>query len=186
MNDSSKIFKGSRQDDFFSTCEGCKSVCCKGARPPLTLKRISIIRDYLLAEKIDIKRPFVRKGYSFPRENSHGYCIFFDTKTKMCKIHFFKPETCVAGPITFDIDVVSGVIEWYLKSKKICMLVGALYRDEDKLREHLRSAKMEINTLVRELPKKELLAILNIDEPETFKIAEDRLDSDFSKAYCAP
>ena len=182
MKDLPKIsVENSRQNCFFYICEKCESVCCKGARPPLTFKRISIINEYLLAKKIDIKRPFEKREYSFPKENSNGYCVFFDAKTKKCNIHLLKPETCVAGPVTFDINIGKGIINWYLKSEKICKLAGMFYRDNDMLRKHLESAKREINNLIRGLSKKELLTILSIEEPDTFKIGEDPLDSEVLK-----
>ncbi len=168
--------KVSRQDDFFSVCENCPSVCCKGARPPLSLSRSETIKEYLLVNSIKIIEPFEKKEYSFPREYSDEHCIFFDAQMKKCKIHPLKPETCVAGPITFDINFDSGNVEWYLKTEKICKLAGALYRDKGRLQHHLSSAKAEINNLIKDLSKKELLAILRIDEPDTFKIDEDKLD----------
>lgn len=177
MKSMPKTSVGSRQNNFFATCENCVSPCCKEARPPLTSERIALIGKYLLAEGIDIERPFVRGKYSYPREIRDKYCIFFDAGAKKCKVHPLKPETCVAGPITFDINIDRGYIEWYLKTENICRLAGALHRDKEKLQEHLKSAKMEINVLVNSLSAKELLTILSISEPETFKIGEDQLDS---------
>lgn len=166
-----------RQDDFSKICSNCKSVCCKGARPPLTLERIQIISSILFSaggmESLSLRRWYCRGEYVFPRENSRG-CVFLDDRNT-CMIHSFKPETCVAGPITFDINFKKRVIVWYLKKEEICPLAGALYHDKDKLKRHLESAKKEIKTLVRQLPKEELLAILKIEEPETFKIGEDSL-----------
>ena len=176
MKDSSKQSEDYRQNDFFNICEDCQSPCCRGAKPPLSSARMRIIKEYLLVNKIGIEEPFDEREYSFPKENQDEYCIFFDKDTKRCRIHALKPETCVAGPVTFDINICMGNIEWYLKSEKICGLAGALYRNKDKLREHLNSAKREINALIRDLSKKELLTILSIDEPETFKISEDKLD----------
>ena len=181
MVDSSKVYANSRQSSFFHICEECRSVCCKEARPPLTSERISTIKEYLSKRETDVKKPFKRSGYSFPRETSDGYCIFFDDEAKKCKIHALKPETCVAGPITFDINVGKGVIEWYLKTEKICKLAGILSRDDEMLKKHLKSAKREINNLLRSLSKEELLTILTIDEPDTFKIDEDKLDSETLK-----
>lgn len=157
--------------------------CCREARPPLIERRMNIIRDYLLSGKIgfEYENLFERKDYSFPKETADQLCIFLDTKTKKCKIQAIKPETCVAGPITFDINIEQGIIEWYLKTEKICKLAGHLYRDKDELRKHLKSSKREINILVKELPKKELLTIIKIDEPETFKIDEDPLDLEVLK-----
>ena len=178
-----KQLKSSGQNNFYHICESCTVVCCREARPPLTERRINIIRDYLLSEKIEfeVKNLFEREEYSFPKETSDKLCIFSDAKTKKCKIHHLKPETCIAGPITFDINIKKGTIEWYLKTEKICQLASYLYRDKNELRKHLKSAKREINNLVKELSKNELLTIIRIDEPETFKIEEDPLDSEVLK-----
>lgn len=185
MEETSKLLlKSSRESSFFNICEKCSKTCCRKARPPLTSKRINIIKEFLLTEKIEIKSPFKKEIYTFPREVSNGYCVFFDVKARECKIHLLKPETCVVGPITFDINIEKGAIEWYLKSEKICNLADMLYRNQDILKKHVESAKREINNLVKTLSKKELLAILSIEEPDTFKIGEDALDSEVLKKLC--
>lgn len=109
-------------------------------------------------------------------EDHEGYCIFYDRAAKKCRIHPVKPETCVAGPVTFDINKNSGKIEWYLKFEEICPLAGVMYRDKNALREHLQTAKREIMRLVRELPAEALRTILKREEPETFKIDEDDVE----------
>jgi len=91
-------------------------------------------------------------------------------------IHPVKPETCVAGPITFDINAKTGRIEYFVKMESICQLAGIVYRDKELLQEHLESATKEILRLVEELDSKALRAILRKDEPETFKIDEDKTD----------
>lgn len=120
--------------------------------------------------------PFVKEDYTHPRETAEGYCVFFDAKTKRCRVHSVKPETCVAGPITFDINVSKGRMVWYLKRKKICGLAGSLHHDEGRLCEHLKSAQRELTTLVENLPPGDLLSILRIPEPDTFKIGEAELN----------
>jgi len=114
--------------------------------------------------------------YTFPKENKGGNCIFFNKGTGRCIIHLVKPETCVSGPVTFDINLKTGKIEWFLKMEKICPLAGILYKDKDALWSHLEFAKREIITLVHDLNPEELSAILKIEELETFKIGEDELD----------
>lgn len=165
-----------RQRNFFDVCGGCRIHCCRDARPPLTETRMRIIEEYLETHGIRIEKPFMQAGYAFPREDHEGYCIFYDRASKKCRIHQVKPETCVAGPITFDINKNSGKIEWYLKFEEICPLAGAMYRDKDALREHLQTAKREIMRLVRELPPEALRTILKREEPETFKIDEDDVE----------
>jgi len=92
-----------------------------------------------------------------------------------------KPETCVAGPITFDINKETEKIEWFIKMEKICPLAGLVFEDKDLLKSHVRSAKREIKRLIKELDSDALTAILKKDEPETFKIDQDRHRKAYSK-----
>jgi Fe-S-cluster containining protein len=173
--------KSERQNNFFRICEHCKTSCCRNARPPLTSKRRRIIEEYVKEQRIPIVDPFVQEAYLFPKEDAEGYCIFRDKKTKKCLIHPVKPETCVAGPITFDINKRTQKIEWHLKMEKICPLAGALYKNKEVLRNHLKVAKKEISALVQDLDTGALEAILKIEEPETFKIAEDNIHNDVTE-----
>jgi Fe-S-cluster containining protein len=167
--------KGARQDDFFDVCINCKDGCCWGARPPLTVERKRIIESYLREHRIPIENPFTRTEYDFPREDAAGYCVFYDRQTRHCRVHAVKPETCAAGPVTFNLNRASGKIEWFLKMEQICQLAGKLYRNKPRLEKHLEAAKKEITSLVSELDPGALQAILKIDEPETFKIGEDNI-----------
>jgi len=172
------LLKGERQSNFFNVCIGCIPSCCRGVRPPLTVRRRQIIAAYLKEQGFHVENPFTQTEYIFPREDAEGYCIFFDRKTKRCQIHPVKPETCVAGPVTFDINVKNKKIEWHLKMEKVCSLAGAIGRDEEALKKHLDSAKREISRLVSELDSESLKAVLKIGEPETFKIGEDNIGED--------
>jgi Fe-S-cluster containining protein len=116
--------------------------------------------------------------YTFPKEDAEGYCAFYDKKTKECRVQSVKPETCVAGPVTFDLNTKSQKIEWYLKTEKMCPLAGKLYKNEPMLKRHLESAKKEIIRLVRDLNPEALQTTLKIEEPETFKIDEDNVGKD--------
>ena len=169
--------KSRRQIDFFDTCSRCRTgwSCCHETTPPVSGERRKIIEAYLRANKIGVKNPFVEADYVFPRLVADGYCVFHDKKTRKCLIHPVKPETCVAGPITFDIRTDTSKIEWFIKMDKICQLAGRVYVDEALLQKHLASAKKEISTLVEELDSEALGAILKKEEPETFKISEDIL-----------
>jgi len=138
-----------------------------------------IIESYLKGNGTHVEDAFEeKKAYRFPREIEERRCCFFDRKTKKCQVHAVKPETCVAGPITFDINGDTGKIEWYLKTEKICPLAGALFRSKNELQRHVESAKRELLTLVRDLDAEALQAILKIGEPDTFKIDEDDLDAE--------
>ena len=166
-----------RQENFFETCSQCKTSwsCCHETTPPLTNTRRKIIDDFLAKNNIRIKNPFVKTDYVFPRLGKNGYCIFHDKKTRKCLVHDVKPETCVAGPITFDINVGTGKIEWFIKMEKICALAGRVHKDSVSLEIHLGLAKKEISRLVKELDSRALCAILKKDEPETLKIDENTI-----------
>jgi len=125
-----------------------------------------------------VDKSFEISEYVFPRETRDGFCVFFDEETRRCRVYVVKPETCVAGPITFDINLQMGKIEFYLKFERTCPLAGKLKKDMIALENHLNSAKRELLTLVGELDTEALLAILQIDEPETWKIGETSLNKD--------
>lgn len=165
--------KDERQNNFFNVCENCKDSCCQNARPPINRKRKEMIEAYLKQHKILIENPFVQASYIFPKEDIEGYCIFYDKTTMKCLVHPVKPETCVAGPVTFDINVLNRKIEWFLKKEKICPLAGTLHANEQILKKHLETAKKEILTLVSGLDSEALRTILKIEEPETCKIDEN-------------
>jgi Fe-S-cluster containining protein len=166
-----------RQSDFFDVCAECKTgySCCNDTTPPVTNERRRIIEDYLKMNRASIANPFQRTEYVFPRLAGDGYCVFHDKKTRKCKIHPVKPETCVAGPITFDVNSKTGNIEWFIKTDRICQLAGIVYQDTQLLRKHLASAKREVLRLVAQLSPEELKTILKKEEPETFRIGEDPL-----------
>lgn len=169
---------GKRQNNFFDTCSQCKTKynCCHDTRPPITSNRRKIIETYLKAAKITLERAFIEADYVYPRLNSGKYCVFHDKTTRKCLIHPVKPETCVAGPITFGINQKTKRIEWYIKMEKTCQLAGVVYKSRRLLRKHLKSAKKEIRRLLNELDSEALIAILKKEEPETFKIGEDNID----------
>jgi len=173
---SQKVGREFRQTNFFYICKNCELNCCKEAKPPITPNRRAIIETYLETAGINIENLFEKHAYTFPKEYEDGYCVFLDRSTRKCKIHLVKPETCVSGPVTFDINLKTRKIEWFLKMEKICPLAGIIRKDKETFLNHVMSAKRELLTLVRDLDAQELSTILRIDEPETFKIGEDQLD----------
>jgi Fe-S-cluster containining protein len=136
---------------------------------------MKIIENYLKShERID-GSIFTNSGYSFPSVDSIGFCVFYDKETKKCRVHEVKPETCRAGPITFDINFYTKKIEWFLKTRELCLFAGKLFETPEQLNQHLKVAKQEITRLICNLEPAALQAILKIDEPQTFKIGEDPL-----------
>ncbi|MEM4164993.1 MAG: YkgJ family cysteine cluster protein [Nitrososphaerales archaeon] len=165
-----------RQNDFFNICGHCTIECCRDAKPPITQKRKEIIERYIEEKGIPISAPFVSSEYTYPREDESGYCVFYDKSSRRCAIQPVKPETCVAGPFTFDINKEIGVIEWYLKMEKICPLAGVMFRDKMMFEKHFKAARREIFNLLTEIKPHALKAILKREEPDTFKIRDEKLN----------
>jgi Fe-S-cluster containining protein len=165
----------------FDVCSKCKTICCQNAKPPISSKRKKIIQKHLKNQKINIKEPFTKEDYSYPSVDQQEYCKLFNKETGKCQVHTVKPETCVAGPITFDINFSTRKLEWFLKKSEICAYAGILYHDKISLQDHFEVAKKQITELVKQLNANELRAIMKIDEPQTFKVGEDDLPIEVTK-----
>ncbi len=165
----------------FDVCGKCKIICCQDAKPPLSNNRKKIIQEYLKNQKISLKEPFTKEDYSYPSVDKQVYCRLFNKKTGKCKVHSVKPETCVAGPITFEFNFSTKKIVWFLKKSNICAYAGALYNDKASFKDHFEVAKKQITGLVKQLSADELRAIVKIDEPQTFKVGEDDLPVEVAK-----
>jgi hypothetical protein len=165
----------------FDVCSECKMMCCQGANPPLSAKRKKIIIAYLKKECTYSAVVFDDEAYSHPKADSQEYCVLYNRDTGKCRVHSVKPETCVAGPITFDINLQAGKVEWFLKKGSICAFAQKLYADDTKFHEHFEAVKPEIIRLICELDAEALRAILKIPEPETFKVGENELPLEVRK-----
>ena len=96
-------------------------------------------------------------------------------------VHSVKPETCVAGPITFDINLRKGMLEFFLKKSEICAFAGLLFNEKPALKEHFKVAREQIVELVKQLSAEELIALTKIDEPQTFKFCEEPLPPEVAR-----
>jgi Fe-S-cluster containining protein len=159
----------------FDLCCQCKDGCCQYAKPPLTLERQKIIGDYLKKQCVRIEKPFTHEKYTFPTVDEFGFCAFYTKERRKCLVHPVKPETCRAGPITFDINSRTRKVEWHLKMFEDCALAKKLYGDSDLFRKHFEVARAELLRLICELDMVALQAVLRIEEPRTFKIGEQDL-----------
>lgn len=159
----------------YNVCSECKSTCCQDAKPPLSESRKKIIKEYLNKQQIKADKPFSKESYSYPSVDEQILCAFYSKRTKRCIVHQVKPETCRAGPITFDINCKTKQVQYFLKKSEICVYAGELYNDKAAFKEHYEAAKKEIICLIRELSAVELLELMKIDEPQTFKVGEDDL-----------
>jgi Fe-S-cluster containining protein len=150
-------------DIFSRICEDCGGRCCYEAHPPLTNDRIRLIE-----QDRSWKEALEWKGYQRFRTRDDGYCIMLNHTR--CMINGSKPETCRAGPFTFDVE--DGKLALYLKKESICPLVRKLKACPPAYHEQYDLAIRELVRLVTALPPEELREILRIEEPETEKVAE--------------
>jgi len=137
-----------------------------GAMPPLTQRRI----DILLANGISTQQ-IKFKGYKRLRLKPDGFCVLF--QDGICSVHSVKPETCVAGPFTFDVK--GTILQIFLKKPSICPMVEFLKKDGKAYEGLFELSVNKIVDLVNGLPPEELAEIVKIDEPETELVAEIKL-----------
>jgi uncharacterized protein len=143
--------------------------CCFGARPPLSQERIDILLSSgVLEDAIEFE------GYKRLRLKPDGFCVLF--QDGKCSIHSNKPETCVAGPFTFDIS--EGMLQIFLKRESICPMVRFLKANRKAYDGLFETSVEMIMHLISAVPEAEMVEILKIDEPETDLVAEIRLCPD--------
>jgi uncharacterized protein len=149
-------------------CSGCYLYggCCFEAKPPLSQERIDILLKNGVAEDAI---EFV--GYRRLRLKQDGFCVLF--QNGKCSIHCIKPETCVAGPFTFDIK--DNVLQIFLKRDNICPMVRFLKANRKAYDGLFETSVENIMHLVNSVPAAEMAEILKIEEPETDLVAEIQL-----------
>jgi uncharacterized protein len=154
-------------DDWFSRagaiCVRCGGRCCIDAHPPVS----GDCYRRLVAQGVP-EDSFEWRGYRAVKAREDGVCIF--CTGNRCSIHAIKPETCRAGPFTFDVK--SDRIEIFLKHEAICPVVRLLEDVPEAYGHQFALAKKSITRLVAHLTDAELAAICSIGEPETRKVAE--------------
>jgi uncharacterized protein len=149
-------------------CNECHLVggCCFDARPPLSQERIDILlKNGVSADAVEFA------GYKRLRLKPDGFCVLF--QDGKCSIHSIKPETCVAGPFTFDIK--ENVLQIFIKRESICPMVRFLKANRKAFDGLFEASVERIMELVSSVPPQEMAEILKIDEPETDLVAEIRL-----------
>ena len=144
-------------------CLRCGGHCCNDAHPPIS----GTCYQRLRAEGVP-EEHFEQDGYRYIRTRSDDTCILWNGGK--CAIHAIKPETCRAGPFTFDVK--GDIIEIFLKFETICPLVRVLKEVPDAYNQQYALAVKSITNLVSHLTDEELSAVCRIEEPETEKVAE--------------
>ena len=71
--------------------------------------------------------------------------------------------------MTFDINLRSRKVEWFLKKAEVCALAKRLCENEALFKAHFTVARAELLQLIRELDAEALRAMMLIAEPETVK-----------------
>jgi uncharacterized protein len=137
--------------------------CCFEARPPLSQERI----DILTTNGVD-PDAIEFAGYKRLKLRQDGFCILF--RDGKCSIHTIKPETCVAGPFTFDI--VGTTLQIFLKQESICPMVRFLKADRKAYDSLFEVSVQKIINLAKAVPASEMAEILKIEEPETDLVAK--------------
>jgi len=141
----------------------CGGHCCDDAHPPISLN----CQERLLAAGVS-QTAFETNGYRRLRTNPDHTCILM--KDNMCLIHAIKPETCRAGPFTFDVD--GDTIRIFLKHASICPIVTLLKEVPEAYGQQYDLALENITNLVAHLTDAEIREINRIDEPDTDLVAE--------------
>ena len=137
--------------------------CCFEARPPLSQDRIDILLENGVSpDAIEFA------GYKRLRLKPDGFCLLF--QNGRCSIHSIKPETCVAGPFTFDMK--GTLLQIFLKKESICPMVRFLKVNRKAYDELFEVSLKKILDLVKAVPALEMAEILKIEEPETDLVAE--------------
>lgn len=144
-------------------CMRCGGHCCDDAHPPIS----EHCYRRLVAEGVP-DNAFERNGYRYVRTRADGTCMLWNGGR--CGIHGIKPETCGAGPFTFDVK--GDTIEIFLKFETICPLVRLFKDVPEAYDQQYAKAVKSITRLVSNLTDEEIAAICRIEEPETEKVAE--------------
>lgn len=144
-------------------CMRCGGHCCVNAHPPVSRS----CAERLLASGISPDQ-FEYTGYKRLKVKENGVCIL--SEQGVCRIHSVKPETCRAGPFTFDVK--GDIIEIFLKYERICPLVKLLKEIPEAYQQQYDLAVKSITNLVSNLTPGEISAICCIDEPDTEKVSE--------------
>ena len=118
----------------------CGGHCCDDAHPPVTKNRF----DQLIAAGVP-EVYFEKNGYLRLRTRPDGTCILMENRK--CTCHRVKPETCRAGPFTFDVE--GDRIRIFLKHPSICPIVPLLKEEPGAYRQQYERAVTNITNLVR-------------------------------------
>ena len=93
-----------------NNCQDCGN-CCRETE--MILSDRDIARIMKNGRKNLLPNNFVDKtddGF-FQLKNINGHCVFFDLKTKLCKIYENRPQGCRFYPLTFNLETKLCVLD---------------------------------------------------------------------------
>ena len=104
-------------------CSNC-GICCTETEMLLAEKDITRLLKKGYAKSFFVK--YDRRGYA-QLKNSGGYCVFYDSKKRLCNVYFDRPSGCRVYPIMLDEDEEIVLDE-------ICPEIGSINKKEKELR----------------------------------------------------
>ncbi len=81
-------------------CRRCGE-CCRGeSTVSLSPEEVRRLAHFLGLSEEEFRRKYlVEKKYRLEMRTVKGYCIFFDRKERLCRVHPVKPERCKEWPL---------------------------------------------------------------------------------------
>lgn len=144
-------------------CSLCGGTCCNDACPPISQTCYERLVNSGVSPDC-----FEQNGYRRLKTKDNGTCTLLENGR--CTIHSIKPETCRAGPFTFDVK--DNTIKIFLKYPTHCPVVGYLRSASDAYWQHFERAVSDITQLMQNFSREELDHICRIEEPKTERVAE--------------
>ena len=144
-------------------CMQCGGHCRVDAHPPVSRSCSGRPAPAVVSEDL-----FGEAGYKRLKVPEDGACIL--SKNGKCALYTIKPETCRAGPFTFDSK--GHIIEIYLKYSRTCPLVTLLKETYQEYQIQYDLAEKSITRHVRNLTQDEIDPACRIDEPEPEKVSK--------------
>ncbi|MHA1256267.1 MAG: YkgJ family cysteine cluster protein [Promethearchaeota archaeon] len=91
-------------------CKNCDGRCCLDTEMLLSKKDINLI---LKNSAIELKKEYFvsKQGNYFKLKNYEHHCVFFNIKSKTCKIYNHRPQGCRFYPLIYDKDKGSCLLD---------------------------------------------------------------------------
>ncbi len=117
-----------------NNCENCGN-CCKQTEMILSEKDTNLILniDSMNLRKEDIIQKNSNGFYQL--KNEKGYCVFFESHTKLCKVYEFRPQGCRFYPLIYDFDLKKCVFD------KDCLRTDLFYVNKEELKDTCKKIK---------------------------------------------